>query len=119
MHELEQLMRIVLKDGLRLLELGLVATFWIGGRTIFSFLFGSSTASGKSIRRTQTLRKSLLKDILPSGEELENLIGDLIEEYNEIPSRTEARRWLYKQLIKSVLPLVYETVKNKLSSRLG
>jgi hypothetical protein len=61
----------------------------------------------------------LLKLIIPSTEEQENLIGDLLEEYNQFPSKLSAHLWLYKQVLKSVLPLIYKSVKSRLAARFG
>lgn len=67
------------------------------------------------IRRPNTAA-DLLQLILPSSKERENIIGDLVEEYSQFPSRLQAHLWLYKQVLKSVLPLVYKNLKSRLAS---
>lgn len=57
--------------------------------------------------------------LLVSAEEEDNIIGDLIEEYEQIESKVEAHVWLYKQILKSILPLMYKTIKKRLASRSG
>jgi hypothetical protein len=74
----------------------------------FRELFNSS--------RTPSLILDLLKIVIPADDELENIIGDLEEEYNQISPTSKANLWLYKQVLKSVLPLVYKNLKGRLSS---
>lgn len=74
--------------------------------------------------RTQSIDKRfiirhLFSLITVSKEELENILGDIEEEYNLHSSKLHANLWLYKQLFKSVLPLLYKTIKNRLVSYLG
>ncbi|MDQ1591611.1 MAG: hypothetical protein QOG71_2238 [Pyrinomonadaceae bacterium] len=71
-----------------------------------------------SIVASATLNR-LLKLITSSSDEQENIIGDLLEEFNEYPSRLPAHFWLYKQVLKSVLPLIYKTARNRLASYFG
>jgi len=62
------------------------------------------------------LTARLLKLTGASEEERENIVGDLWEEFNEFDSRLAAYIWLYKQALKSVLPLAYKTIKGRLAS---
>lgn len=59
----------------------------------------------------------LLKLILPCDEEQENIIGDLLEECEQFSSKVLAYIWLSRQVIKSLLPLTYKTIKARLISR--
>lgn len=61
----------------------------------------------------------LLKHLLPSDEMQQYIIGDLLEEHNQFPSRRKAYFWLYKQIIKSVFPLIYKTIKSYLLHKIG
>jgi hypothetical protein len=61
----------------------------------------------------------LFKMMLPSGDEQDNIIGDLIEECAQFNSTGKAHIWLYKQAFKSVLPLIYRCLKQSIVSRLG
>jgi hypothetical protein len=59
----------------------------------------------------------LLKLTLPSDEIQENIIGDLLEEFEQFGSKALAYLWLSKQVIKSLLPLAYKTIKARLAAR--
>jgi hypothetical protein len=72
-----------------------------------------------NIIRQPNTAADLLQLVLPSSKEREYIIGDLIEEYSQFPSRLQAHLWLYKQVLKSVLPLAYQTLKSRLASYLG
>lgn len=61
----------------------------------------------------------VLEVAIPSDEEWECIIGDLSEEYKQFPSRGRANLWLYKQVFKSFLPLLYKTIKARLTSLFG
>lgn len=61
----------------------------------------------------------LLKLFLPSDEEQEYIIGDLLEEYGQFQSRTKAYFWLCKQVMNSALPLVIKVIRHSIASRLG
>lgn len=61
----------------------------------------------------------LLETLLPSDESQQNVIGDVLEEFAEFKSKTTAYIWLYKQVLKSVLPLVYKNLKSRLASYFG
>jgi len=60
----------------------------------------------------------VLNLVVPPCEQ-EHVIGDLIEEFNRFPSRLDAYLWLYKQVIKSIVPLLLKTIKNRLVSYFG
>jgi hypothetical protein len=59
----------------------------------------------------------LLKSILPSDGQQENIIGDLLEEYNQFSSRIRANLWLYKQVITSIFPLVYKVMPYEIAPK--
>lgn len=61
----------------------------------------------------------LLKIFLPSDDYQQNIIGDLLEEFSELESKAAAYIWLYKQVLKSVLPLAYKNVISRLASYFG
>jgi hypothetical protein len=61
----------------------------------------------------------LLKLTIPCDEAQENIIGDLLEEFEKIHSKTLAYLWLSKQVVRSLLPLIYNTIKVRLVVRLG
>lgn len=46
----------------------------------------------------------------------ENVIGDLLEEYSQFPSKLDANLWLQKQLLESLPYLLLKAVKNRLAS---
>jgi hypothetical protein len=54
--------------------------------------------------------------MLVSNEEYENIAGDLQEDFICCKSKAEAYRRLYKQIITSVCPLTWKTIKNRLAS---
>jgi hypothetical protein len=58
----------------------------------------------------------LLKLSLPSDEEQENIIGDLLEEFDQFTSKEKAYLWLSKQVIKSICPLIYKILKTRIAS---
>ena len=60
--------------------------------------------------RTITL---LFKVALVSEAERESITGDLIEEFDQHPSRVTATFWLYKQVFKSLLPLIFKNLKSR------
>jgi hypothetical protein len=60
----------------------------------------------------------LLKTILPSDQEQQNIIGDLLEEYWLIKSKLRASVWLYKQILISGAAIIWKTIKNNISSML-
>ncbi|HEX8774911.1 MAG TPA: hypothetical protein VF735_15160 [Pyrinomonadaceae bacterium] len=68
---------------------------------------------------TLSLIKCFTKLSYLSGPDKEYIIGDLLEEYNQFPSRIKANLWLYKQVITSIFPLVYKTIKSHLVARFG
>lgn len=49
-------------------------------------------------------------------EDVENIVGDLWEEYTNFQSKADGHVWLYKQVLKSVLPLVAKTIRSRLAS---
>lgn len=63
--------------------------------------------------------KRLLSLILASGEEQENIVGDLFEEYLQFNSKAEASVWLYKQVFMSALPLIYKSLRRTAITRFG
>jgi hypothetical protein len=60
----------------------------------------------------------LLTAIL-SDEDREHVIGDMSEEYQQFSLKKQADLWLYKQVLKSVLPLAYKNLKRRLASYFG
>ena len=62
------------------------------------------------------LSMDLLKLTGATEEEQENITGDLLEEFNRFDSRLIAYIWLYKQVLKSVLPLAYNAARRRLAS---
>lgn len=73
-----------------------------------------STGRKELPRITQRIFVRLLKD-----EDLECLIGDLLEEYQEKVERVSVERaklWLYWQICHSILPLALEAARAKLYS---
>jgi hypothetical protein len=68
--------------------------------------------------KANTIKRRLVRLVLIE-EEMANIIGDLLEEYNQIPSRLKANLWLYKQVITSIFPLIYRTLKSRLAARFG
>ena len=60
----------------------------------------------------------LCKLTFPCDEIQECIIGDLLEEYNQIPSKLKAHLWLYKQVLTSFFPLVYKNIKSRFASLL-
>lgn len=61
----------------------------------------------------------LLKLLLPSDEALDNIIGDLLEEYEQFQSKVKADIWLYRQAFKSIIPLLYRVIKSYFASLFG
>jgi hypothetical protein len=61
----------------------------------------------------------LLKLMLLSNNDQNNIIGDLLEEYLQFNSKLRGYLWLYKQLIKSASPLIYKALKRRLAARFG
>lgn len=57
----------------------------------------------------------LFKVALVSEAEGEGITGDLLEEANQHSSRLTATIWLYKQVFKSLLPLIYKNLKGRSS----
>lgn len=69
-------------------------------------------------RKSKTRSRRLVRFLLTEEDE-ENIIGDLREEYLQFHSKSEAHLWLYKQVLKSIAPLIYKTAKSRLASYLG
>lgn len=62
----------------------------------------------------QRLTSNLLR-LFMSLDDREIIIGDLVEEYSDVYSRLGRRktnRWFYKQVIGSILPVLYRAVIN-------
>jgi hypothetical protein len=51
--------------------------------------------------------------------EYKYLIGDLLEEYAQIRPLIKARIWLFKQVVKSAIPLIYRALKKRLAYYFG
>jgi hypothetical protein len=49
----------------------------------------------------------------------DNIIGDMLEEYNQLPYGLNANLWLCRQALKSVLPLFCNLIRNRLASYFG
>lgn len=77
----------------------------------------------QSLKGTPSSQPVIFKHLIAlstsSLEEQENMIGDLLEEFSEFDSKSKGYLWLYKQVLKSVLHLVYRNVKNRLTSYFG
>jgi hypothetical protein len=61
-----------------------------------------------------------LLSLILSDEDKENIIGDFHEEYSEVIKNNSfrmARAWVYKQVVKSVLPYVCNRIKERLAAR--
>lgn len=56
----------------------------------------------------------LVKPLFLSDVEQENLVGDLIEEFSQFSSRTNAYLWVFKQVLKSSWQLAGRAVKYKI-----
>lgn len=80
----------------------------------FDQLFNTSER-GKHVNEPRIAIR-LLKLIIPSNAEQQNVIGDLIEEFDLFESKPKAYVWFYKQLIISACPLIWRTLKYKLAS---
>lgn len=99
--------------------LAMAPTFWEDSGT-------APTIGGELATRAQPVTskdesrvvKCLLKLILWSEIDQDNVIGDLVEECAQYQPKVRARRWLYTQVIKSVPPLLYENAKRYLASYL-
>lgn len=61
----------------------------------------------------------VLKAAVPADEEWENVVGDLLEEHREFPSRAAANTWLRRQLLMSLPHLLLKAFKGRLASYLG
>jgi hypothetical protein len=61
----------------------------------------------------------LLTFLLSFDKEHETMIGDLIETANEFSSILSGHLWLYKQVLKSIVPLICKAVKNRLAAYFG
>jgi hypothetical protein len=57
----------------------------------------------------------LLKLTVSSKEKQENIIGDLLEERRQLQSGERACLWVYRQVIKSSLPLAYRRLSGTIS----
>lgn len=68
--------------------------------------------------KSKACLRSLMRLIL-SEEEEENIVGDLLEEFQQFASNAKAYLWLSKQLTKSVWPLIYKNVTSRLASYFG
>lgn len=82
------------------------------------------SGSGFSYDENQQFRNPLLvpyllRFLLLSDEEQESIIGDLFEEYSQFNSIIKAHIWLYRQILKSVLPLVFKNLKSRFASYFG
>jgi hypothetical protein len=121
-------MRNLLKEDSFSLGLGLSVSLSIGflvmeygygsAVLLFALFLGVSVAllRLRKFRKHPQIAARLLKVILPSTEEKEYIVGDLLEEYNQFSSRPKAYFWLYKQVLKSALPLAYKIAKTRLAS---
>lgn len=73
--------------------------------------------------RLPDAKVSLIVGILRSlnlpQSEAEYIAGDLLEEFNEITSRSKAYLWLIKQILQSALPLAHEVIKSSVGLWLG
>jgi hypothetical protein len=61
--------------------------------------------------------KRLLKFAIAFDKAHESLIGDLLEEYYQFPSKLKAHLWLYKQILKSAWPLISKNIKSRFAAR--
>lgn len=96
----------------------LIAIFWgIVANLIYDLL--KTSLQDQRTPRASLLVIRLLKLTLPCDEAQDYIIGDLFEEFQQFSSKLLAYLWLSKQVIKSVLPLAYKTIKARLASRFG
>jgi hypothetical protein len=122
---------------LRCIEISFVAiadvSYWMIDRSIRVMYWLSNVVVNTARRLRSTPHKEqdkdkfvaelplatrLLKLMLDSDEEQEYVFGDLLEEYNQFPSRVKANLWLYKQVITSIFPLIYKTLRSRLAARI-
>lgn len=74
-----------------------------------------TSEQGKHVNEPKMVVR-LLKLVIPSNAEQQNIIGDLLEEFSLFESKPKAYLWLYKQILTSACPLFWKTIKNKLAS---
>lgn len=91
----------------------LIISFGVLVKSIFAFVSAIIL-----IRKEPYGYVYLLKPILSSDEELNVIVGDLIEEFLQIDSKARAHVWLCNQIIMSVPPLIYRVIRSALTSAL-
>lgn len=69
--------------------------------------------------KTTYIAIRILTLLLQSEEDRENIIGDLLEEHDQFYSKLHACLWLYQQVSKSALSLIYKNIKSRLAARLS
>lgn len=106
---------------LTLLFLWVSTGFYIVGKDLKSYIsrVSKEPAQPSKWHNEPEMAVRLLQSLLPLDKSRQNIIGDLLEEFSEFESKTTSYLWLYKQILKSVLPLAYEAVKNRLASYFG
>jgi hypothetical protein len=89
-----------------------VVSFYTAGRLREAYRRIPARVKPKKILRR-------LLSLVLTEEEQETLVGDLLEEYSLFQSKREGRIWVFEQIVKSIPPLVYKNVKERLASYFG
>lgn len=97
--------------------IGAVLLFW----RVSNRLFSQADSKPLQLSRPSTKIEPrgavyLLSLLIPSNEDKDCIIGDLIEEYAQFQSRAAAYIWIYKQVFRSATSLVYKNIKYRLVS---
>jgi hypothetical protein len=71
---------------------------------------------GESIRRRHKKDAEWVLTTLIKEEEFTSLVGDLLEEYSQLSPQAKADVWLFKQVVKSIIPLMCKVIKSRLAS---
>jgi hypothetical protein len=78
---------------------------------LFDFIRWVNVTSRSQESPELQLTLHLLKPVVLSGEEQESIFGDIVEEFNQFPSKTEARLWLFSQLVKFYWQIIVRAAK--------
>lgn len=100
---------------------GLLAGLLIAG--IFCFLLALLADLIRQILSRKRQRPIELRMVIRfltvirlTDNEREYIVGDLTEEFSLFESRTKAYIWLFRQVIKSSVPLIRKTIQRRLAS---
>lgn len=116
---------IITIGGLSLSVCFLPILFLIGGIYFYASVISSAWNKLFPLSRTipqHSKSKARLHSIMRlilSEEDEANIVGDLLEESAKFQSKRQANIWLYKQVLKSALPLFYKNLINRLASYFG